>query len=246
MPNLSDEMEELEKVQHKLLCDVLGMPLSTPYIPLLMELGIWTMKYRIQYKKMMLYHNVLHSQKERTMQKIVLYQKEEKRPGTWTSRVLQAIKEANIELDPEEVLKSSWKKEVKSKLQIMNEMEITAKCEEMRKGRTVCKSEYGKKKEYMEMELGDAREIMKMRLHMMPLPCNYGKSDEGCCVCSTTGKIDTEHYLTCDGTRYLRRKWGIRSNVTLETEDNEEMKVMAKYLRQVCTLIGTGKLMEKD
>ncbi len=61
VPNLEEEMEELEKIQHKLLCDLVGLPVSTPRMPLLMELGLWTMKHKIQYKKLMLYHNVLVS-----------------------------------------------------------------------------------------------------------------------------------------------------------------------------------------
>lgn len=194
---------------------------------------------------MMLYHNIIHSEEKRTIRKIMMYQKEEKRPGTWTSGVLQSIEDANIDIQPEEVLKSRWKKEVKGKLQDMNEKEVTAKSEEMRKGRTVCKDKYGRKK-YMEMEIGEAREIMKMRLHMTPLPCNYGQSDKGCRICSRTGKVDTEHYLTCDGMKYMRKKWGISEEVKIETGDAEEMNVVAKYLRQVCTLLGTGKMAEKD
>ena len=159
--------------------------------------------------------------------------------------MLQFIKNAKIELNPEEVLKSSWKKEVKSKLETMNKTEITSRCKEMRKGRTVVQNEYGRKK-YMEMEIGEAREIMKMRLHMMALPCNYGKSNEGCCVCSQTGKIESEHYLTCDGTKYFRNKWAIRNDAKMNTVDTDEMRVLAKYIRQVCTLLGTGRVTEES
>jgi hypothetical protein len=245
VPNLSEEMDEIEKVQHKLLCEVFGLPLSTPYMPLLMELGIWTMNYRIQYKKMMLYHNILQSEEKRTMKRIAMYQREEGRPGTWVTGVIQSMNKADIDVEPEDVLKSKWKKEVKSKLQAMNEKEVTAKTEEMRKGRTVCKDKYGRK-QYMEMEIGEALEILKMRLHMMPLPCNYGQSGEGCRICSTVGKVDTEHYLKCGGMRYMRKKWGISDEAKLETDDTEEMKTMAKYMRQVCTLLGTGKMMGKE
>ncbi len=105
VPSLKEESQELEKVQHKLLCDVIGIPLSTPYMPLLMELGLWMMEYKIQYKKLMLYHNLIHSSEDRKAREMAMYQKEEGREGTWASGVIQSIKEANIEIEPEKVLK---------------------------------------------------------------------------------------------------------------------------------------------
>ena len=145
VPNLDEEMEELEKVQHKLLCDIVGLPLSTPCMPLLMELGLWTMKHKIQYKKLMLYHNLLVSNEVRIVRRMVVYQKEEGREGTWASGVLRAMKEAGIKTKPEDVLKSKWKKEVKAKLSAKNEEEVREGCRKLRKGRTVCEDTWGMK-----------------------------------------------------------------------------------------------------
>ena len=240
VPNLEKEMPELEKIQHKLLCDSLGLPISTPYMPLLMELGCWTMKYKISYKKMMLYHNIIHSSKDRTIRKMVIYQEEEGREGTWASGVIRSIEDVGIEVKPEDVLKSKWKKEVKEKIELANQEQVRNECERMRKGRTVSKGNWGKK-EYMNLEMEEAREIMKMRLHMTPLPCNYGHSNDGCSLCHERGKIDTEHYLQCPGTEYLRKKWEIGDESVLETDDCKELTKIRKYLKQVCTLMGTGK-----
>ena len=44
------EMDELEKLQKKVLTGILELPSSTPYIPLLIETGFWPMKDRIAYK----------------------------------------------------------------------------------------------------------------------------------------------------------------------------------------------------
>ncbi len=114
------------------------------------------------------------------------------------------------------------------------------RCHKLRKGRTVCANAWGVKG-YLEMKVGEAQEIMKMRLHMMPLPCNYGGSDDGCPVCNETGKVDTEHYLRCESFQYMRMKWGLDKCAKLGTEDEWEMRTISKYLRQICTLLGTGK-----
>ena len=198
------------------------------------------MKYKIQYKKLMQYHNLVHSEKERIVRRMVMYQLEEGRKGTWAIGVEESMKEAKIEMKAEDVLKSKWKKEVKSKLQKINETEVKKRCQQMRKGRTVCDNTWGRKG-YSNMEIGEAREIMKMRLHMMPLPCNYGGSDDGCPLCRVSGKVETEHYLQCEGVKHMRKKWGLDREVRLGTEDEGQMRNISKYLRQICTLLGTGK-----
>ena len=93
----------------------------------------------------------------------------------------------------------------------------------------------------MDMEVEVAREILRVRLHMMPLPCNYGQS-VGCSVCLQTGKIETEHYLTCKGIEYMRRKWGITEETRLETEDWNEARMLSRFLGQVCIIFGTVKM----
>ena len=83
---------------------------------------------------------------------------------------------------------------------------------------TVKGNEWGRKSYMDELNMDDAQEVLRTRLHMMPLPCNYGKS-EGCLLCSTTTKITTEHYLECKGTQYLRRKWVFLKNKNMDGHD---------------------------
>ena len=45
------EMTELEKLQHQILIQLLNVPKGTPYVGLLMELGMWQMKARVHYRK---------------------------------------------------------------------------------------------------------------------------------------------------------------------------------------------------
>ena len=63
------EILELERMQHKILTGVLEVPISTPYYPLLLECGWWTMAGRLAYKKLMLYHNIVTSDTDEWLRK---------------------------------------------------------------------------------------------------------------------------------------------------------------------------------
>ena len=111
------EIDELEKMQAQVLKRILEVPDSTPYYGILMETGWWTMKARIEYKKMMLYHNIENSHEERIIKKILNIQKEERRESTWYSEVKKSINMYKIQIDVKAVNKSVWKKTIKNKSQ---------------------------------------------------------------------------------------------------------------------------------
>ena len=67
---------------------------------------------------------------------------------------------------------------------------------------------------------------------MTPLPCNYGKSEDGCSLCMTSGKVGTEHYLACHGTKYLRGKWDIDKDAKLESNDMAKLKTLRQKKTQ--------------
>ena len=69
-------------------------------------------------------------QAKRTIRKMVIYQEEERREGTWAGGVLRSIKDVGIEIRPEDVLKSKW-----TKIELSNQEEVRNECERMRKGR---------------------------------------------------------------------------------------------------------------
>jgi hypothetical protein len=107
------EIKELESVQLDILTNILELPKSTPYCALLMEVGWWTMKARIAYKKLMLYHNIMRSEEKRTTRKLVITQENENRKTTWLASIKYEMKKYNITLNVMETLKSIWKREVK-------------------------------------------------------------------------------------------------------------------------------------
>ena len=113
---------------------------------------------------------------------------------------------------------------------------------QLRKGRTVKDDKWGMKKYISELGFDTAREVMKTRLHMMPIPCNYGGSSDGCGLCGVMEKIETEHYLRCRGTEYLRKKWNVKEDNLIRTMDTCLLINMGKYLRQVTVF--TNKIRE--
>ena len=71
-PRLSQtELKGLESIQHSVLTQLLEIPTATPYVGILMELGMWTMEARIHYRKLMLYHRIMHSEDSRMVKQLV-------------------------------------------------------------------------------------------------------------------------------------------------------------------------------
>ena len=101
------ELQQLETIQHSVLCEAVGLPKTTPYAVMLMELGMWKMENRIVYKKLMLYHNLINSGNERMANKIIMYQNEEGREGTWMSQVNQLSEILDVKTNACDVLKSA-------------------------------------------------------------------------------------------------------------------------------------------
>ena len=81
---------------------------------MLMETGMWTMEARIDYRKMMLFHNIKNSEQERVIKQILEVQEDEARTSTWYAGVKKAVEKYGITKKVDEVLKSAWKKEKNS------------------------------------------------------------------------------------------------------------------------------------
>ena len=231
----NEESRMLEGVQGKMLRDLLQVPMSTPYLPLLLESGMWTMEGRISYKKLMLFQNIMNSGDDRLIKNIVAEQKRTKRPGTWYYSVTKLIEKYGI-VESHDELKSTWKRHVKERIATTTEEEIRWGCSKMSKGRTIVTDEF-KVKDYLSaVNVNQASDILKVRLHMSALPCNYGVKND-CWLCSEDG-VRTEHYLRCPGTLLSRECFGILE-ISLGTQDiNELIKVSQffKKLEERCVL----------
>ena len=232
-PSFTNEEERmLESVQGKMIRSLLEVPDSTPYLPLLLECGIWTMKGRIHYKKLMLYHNIFNSSDERLLKKIILVQEEEERKGTWYGEVTEIITKYDLkDMKVRETPKSTWKRMVKKNINTVMEREIKDGCSRMKKGRTVAE-DYLKRKRYLdERTVEESKLITEMRLHMIDIPCNYGQG-EVCWLCGCRN-ANSEHYFQCSETEQLRKCWNIKSCDEMKSDNVMELLNASKFLQQV-------------
>ena len=220
----NEEIKLLEKTQGKILRDLLDVPKSTPYFPLLLETGTLTVEARIHYKKLMLYHNIINSDDERIVKKVILLQRETPRKGTWYSGIEVLLKKYDITEVVEEVEKSTWKRTVKTNIRNITENCIRGKCGT--KGRTIINDEY-KRSAYMNnATTEETKQIMKTRLHMMNIPCNYGHANETRCWMCGERDVQTEHYFSCTE---ITNIWNVKDD-DMRSENIDVLFQVSKHL----------------
>ena len=229
------EIEELEKVQGNMLRQFLEVPKSTPYYGLLMETGWLTMEARLDYKKLMLYHNIVHSDDKRVIKKIIEAQARRNREGTWYNSVQKIITKYNIELEVKETMKSKWKREVKSKIRGRTEHTIKEKCATLTKTRTVREDEFCLKEYLKVLPIHISKHVLRYRLHMIDVPKNYKNAwkHETCLLCQCE-QGSTEHFFTCNRTEHLRKAWDVTQ---LSEQSPSKMRDIAGYMKDVETLV---------
>ena len=227
-----EELNELERMQGRIIRDLVEVPPTTPYNALLLELGLPTMKARVEYRKLMLYHNLVNSDEKRIARKVVEVQREMDRNGTWLSGVQKIMKNYGIEDTTSEDVKSTWKKKVKERIREKTEESIRANCENQSKARTVMIEKYELKDYLKKAPVAEAKQILKARLHMMKLPCNYGRKDESCWLCGSDGEVTTEHYYRCIGAKGLQRNWNAKEE-DLQSTNRTRLIRTTKFLEQV-------------
>ena len=230
------EMLELERKQHKILTGILELPITTPYYPLLLETGWWTIRGRLAYKKLMLYHNIITSDERRVMKKVLEIQRLCKRSTTWYANIMCEIKTYEIELDARKTLKSRWKKHVKEKINEKMEEDIKERCKNMSKARTILQDPYSRKEYLNVVSLHESKRILKTRLHMNRIPGNYRGKGEGICQLCEEEKGNLEHYFRCKGTRQLVEAWGVNEE-DLGSLQKERMLRVANFAVKVEVLL---------
>ena len=213
------EEKQMEIMQGRLLKDIMDLPHSTPYEAILLEFGMPTMKSRVEYRKLMLYHNIVNSDERRIVKKVIEEQRKMDREGTWFDGIKKILEKYGINDTTKEDLKSTWKKKVKTRIAEETEKHLRVVCQEKSKARTVLKSDYEMKQYLKETRASQATRILMARLHMIQLPCNYKKEEEDkrCPLCQTAN-IRTEHYFHCAMTEKLRKSWGT-TETDLQSDD---------------------------
>ena len=111
----SKEIEELEKLQGHCLRSLLEIPSTTPYITILMETGIWPVEYQIQYKKLLLLHQIMNSDDNRLIKKVLQDQKKNEYNNwyNFTKEIANKYKINIAETNLQQTSKNAWKEKMK-------------------------------------------------------------------------------------------------------------------------------------
>ena len=231
------EMKELESVQLGILTTILEIPRTTPYYALLMEVGWWPMTGRIAYKKLMLYHNIMRSDRRRVLRKLLIAQDKENRETTWLASVRREIRRYRITLDVTSTKKSAWKRQVKKNINEEMEKEVRLKCGELKKARLVKEDKY-ERKSYLngQVDLETGKKILRTRMNMSRVPGNYKGTGTGTCHLCREGEGSIEHYFQCRNTNELRKVWEVTVD-ELGSHDLSKMKDVTRFVEKVEILL---------
>jgi hypothetical protein len=188
--------ERMEVIQGKLIKKLLKLPKTTPYWGVLMELGIWPIKWQIVYKKLMLLHNLLNSDDDRTAKQVITEQRDNNEEECWYSEMRDVMVNLGIVRDPAEATKEEWKRKAKETISVKVKEEAEEKIRVMKKLR-FCQR-HGRKEYIDEMEGDDVIETMRIKLNMtMYISGNIGQR-QTCRLCETADET-TEHVFECTG-----------------------------------------------
>ena len=172
---------------------------NTPYWGIIAETGIWPYKYEVIYKRLMFYHDLVHSDEKRIARRILLNQMENIEKHTWYAGVEMCIREIGLETTREEVEESSkyvWKTKVKNQITLKIQSEVENKKGAMTKLRFVDKFE---KKDYIcRCNMAVVKRIMTMRLNMVEVKRNFrAKYNNMMCPACGDEEETTEHVILC-------------------------------------------------
>ena len=194
------ELKKLESIQHKTLCKLLQLPKSTPYVGLLNELGMWRMEEKLMYRKMMLYHNIIHSDEDRLCRKIIKDQEKSIEEDTFYHETKQCFNKIGMDIKVvDDMLKSQLKNTIKERLNnrmigvIKNAMRMT-------KSRFQGVSSTLERKKYiLNLPGTESLKTMKTRLNMQPVYGNFKCDITKERLCQHCGEEDdtTEHLVSC-------------------------------------------------
>ena len=182
------EIEELEKIQGRALRSLLEVPKSTPYLGIIFETGIWLMKNRIEYKKLLLIHQIITSDDNRLIRKIIEDQ-DNSYYHNWYTSVKRIAEKYILNVNMNELQnhsKNDWKVKVKVAMEVKIKEEIKEKSKSMTKLRNVIREDIGMKGYITEMNQYEVTGYLKLRLHMYQLKSNYKNNnddDSKCPLC---------------------------------------------------------------
>ena len=228
-------------MQYQILRGMFELPQCTPYWGIIAESGIWPVKYKIEYKKVMLFQNIIQSDDKRLIKEIVEDQIREPYGNCWVKGIIEICSKYNISIqEVRNMSKMALKKEIKIRINDCVEKEIEEKKKVMKKLRFI---EGFNKNQYLKtLGTKDAITILKTRLNMLDIKANFrGKyRDETCDLCETE-EDSTEHLFNCEKLKSLLNK-----DTSLDALKDPTSK-LSEYINQSmmiknCVRLGGGGL----
>ena len=165
-----------------------------------MKTGIWPAKKITEYSTLVLIHSIINSNKERISQKIILGQRNKGMPNTLYERAKEIGQSIGMNIDQaRKMKKSTWNREVKTKIKKKIQQRLTDSLKEKTKARTIQKDKWLMKEYIKNGNEDDIKDILKIRLHMWDVKKNYSKNDTDTIFPICRKEEDaTEHVLDCE------------------------------------------------
>ena len=231
------EIEQLERMQKDILTEMMELPKSTPYFGLLSELGIWPFEQLLSYKRIMLLHQILRSNDNRFLKEVIIDQIRDTYPGCWMEQTKEICNEYNLSIQLIRCMKKGKLKRIlKNKIQQRLTTRIELESREKTKLR-FC-GDFGKKKYLLmgNLNKNQVKGIIKARLNMLELSCNYkgANRSEICGLCKGE-KDTTEHLFEC---REVNKNMTVPKIEIMRQNSEEAYYELGNFLTEVCKIKG--------
>ena len=223
------EMEELEKIQAKILKKITEQRITTPYYGLLSELGVWPIEQLIDLRKVMLLHNIMTSKGERLIKEIITEQIKRPWRGCWMETTSNICKKYSIDIEKiTELTKDGLKHIMKEKINKSLEKLIKEMATSKTKLRFV--TNFNQKSYINDLQYQDTITMIKIRMNMIETKCNYKGKFKNKLICDMCEEESdtTEHILQCKVTQptpSIKVEEIMTYNPNIVTEINRIMKI---------------------
>ena len=214
-----------ESIQGRIIKKICEQRITTPYYGLMSELGIWPVENYIEYKRIMLLHNIITTKEERLIKEIIEDQIGNTWKGCWMEQRKEICDKYKIELEDIKIYtKEKLKVIIKNNIKVKLEEEMDIRIKQKTKLRFIKNFE---RKTYLEaFDFSDSIEMIKIRLNMIETKSNYKgmfKQNIKCDVCKVENDT-TEHLLECKETL---------QQIKVSVEDITQANININVVRQV-------------
>ena len=231
------EIEQLERMQKDILTDMMDLPKSTPYFGLLSELGVWPFEQLLAYKRIMLLHQILTSDDNRFLKEVIIDQIRSTYPGCWIEQTKEICHNLNLSIQLIRCMKKGKLKSILKK-RIQQRLERRIEVESKEKTKLRFCGDFKRKKYLLMGNLNKnmVKGIIKARLNMLELSCNYkgANRSEICSLCKKE-KDTTEHLFEC---REISKNIAVPNIEILKQNSEEAYYELGDFLTQVCQFKG--------